>query len=591
MVNTTRLTLKYYWKQLMKMRGMTVVGIFSVVVGVSMFLLMPILFKELIDTLVYGADSVGKEELAQDLIQILLTILALDIIASFAWRLAVYAMIRVEATGMKWIAEECFEYMHRHSYRFFSNNFTGGLVKKVGRLTRAFEAVIDIALFEFIPIGLRLIVIPLVLAWVNPWLGLAVLLWILVFIGINIGLSVYKLKRYDIPRSEADTKITASLADTITNYENVKLFAGHKFEHNRFKTVTNDWHQKTHRAWIFDNWIEFFQASLMVGLNFGVYFMAIRFWQQGLLTVGHFVLIQGYLMELFRQLWDFGRIIRRLYSNFADAAEMTLIFNTPHEVTDQSGAADLEIRHGKVEFKDVSFAYNDGEKEVLDHFSFKVNPSEKVALIGSSGGGKSTIIKLILRLYDVQSGAICIDGQNIAKATQDSLRGQIALVPQNPILFHRTLMDNIRYGRRDASEAEVIAASKLAHCHDFIQTFPKGYETYVGERGVKLSGGERQRIAIARAILSNTKILILDEATSNLDSESEKLIQDALKNLMKNKTTFVVAHRLSTIMSMDRILVLDGGKIVEQGTHKTLLKQEDSLYKKLWNLQVGAYLA
>ncbi|EKD93937.1 MAG: ABC transporter related protein [uncultured bacterium] len=237
----------------------------------------------------------------------------------------------------------------------------------------------------------------------------------------------------------------------------------------------------------------------------------------------------------------------------------------------------------------MSFGY-ESESGVIQKFSFKLNPSEKVALIGPSGGGKSTLTKLMLRLFDVDKGKILIDGQDISKVTQDSLRGQIALVPQDPILFHRSLEENIRYGRLEASAEEIRAAAHLAHCHEFIEQMPKKYATVVGERGVKLSGGERQRIAIARAILANSKILILDEATSSLDSESEKLIQDALKNLMKNKTTFVIAHRLSTIVSMDRILVLEEGKIVEEGSHRVLIRKKGGLYRKLWELQGGGYL-
>ena len=237
----------------------------------------------------------------------------------------------------------------------------------------------------------------------------------------------------------------------------------------------------------------------------------------------------------------------------------------------------------------MSFGY-ESESGVIQKFSFKLNPSEKVALIGPSGGGKSTLTKLMLRLFDVDKGKILIDGQDISKVTQDSLRGQIALVPQDPILFHRSLEENIRYGRLEASAEEIRAAAHLAHCHEFIEQMPKKYATVVGERGVKLSGGERQRIAIARAILANSKILILDEATSSLDSESEKLIQDALKNLMKNKTTFVIAHRLSTIVSMDRILVLEEGKIVEEGSHRVLIRNKGGLDRKLWELQGGGYL-
>jgi ABC-type multidrug transport system fused ATPase/permease subunit len=267
---------------------------------------------------------------------------------------------------------------------------------------------------------------------------------------------------------------------------------------------------------------------------------------------------------------------------------MVAILKTPHEITDMPGAKKLKVKSGAITFKDVYFRFN-LEVEILRNFNLSIIGGEKVALVGPSGAGKSTITKLFLRMFDVTSGEVLIDGQVIAKVTQESLRKAIGFVPQEPILFHRTLMENIRYGRQNASDAEVIDAAKKANCHDFISALPHGYETLVGERGIKLSGGERQRVAIARAILKNAPILVLDEATSSLDSESEYLIQQALDVLMQGKTVIVIAHRLSTIMKMDRIVVIDGGKVVADGTHEALLK-EDGLYAKLWNIQAGGFI-
>jgi ATP-binding cassette subfamily B protein len=270
-----------------------------------------------------------------------------------------------------------------------------------------------------------------------------------------------------------------------------------------------------------------------------------------------------------------------------DAEEMTAILTTPHEIQDAPGAKTLSVTQGKIQFDLVSFGYD--ERLIFKKFNLTIHPGEKVALIGPSGGGKTTIVKLLFRFFDINGGKITIDGQNIASVTQDSLRDGLALVPQEPILFHRSLYDNIAYARPSAKESEVYEAAKLAHAHEFIKAFPKGYETFVGERGVKLSGGERQRVAIARAILKNAPILVLDEATSSLDSESEMLIQDALHNLMSNRTTIVIAHRLSTIMQMDRIVVIDGGKVIEEGKHKELLKVKQGTYQKLWEIQAGGF--
>ncbi len=317
-----------------------------------------------------------------------------------------------------------------------------------------------------------------------------------------------------------------------------------------------------------------------------VLYFSLDLWRQGMLTLGDFVLFQSYFLVIVNKLRDSDRIIRRFYSAFSDAKEMVDILNTPHEVQDSPKAKKLRTTKGVIEFSEVGFSYPG--RVVMDDFSLLIASREKVAFVGSSGAGKSTVVKLLLRFYDPQEGFIAIDGQPIAGVTQDSLHEQLSFVPQEPVLFHRTLMENIRYGRRTASDREVIEAAKKAHCHEFIRSLPEGYETYVGERGVKLSGGERQRIAIARAILKNAPILILDEATSSLDSESESLIQDALETLMRNKTVIAIAHRLSTIMRMDRIVVVEGGKVSAEGTHDQLLRKA-GIYKKLWQIQAEGF--
>jgi ATP-binding cassette subfamily B protein len=336
------------------------------------------------------------------------------------------------------------------------------------------------------------------------------------------------------------------------------------------------------------NLAEAVQHGLMIILEVGILYTALRFWQDGKLTIGDFAMIQTYMLQMFNRLWEVGRNIRRVYEGLADADEMTRILTQPHEIQDREHAKELAVSTGHIEFKNISFGYTE-QKPVLGNFSLTISPGQKIAFVGPSGGGKTTIVKILLRFFDLQSGKIEIDGQDISEVTQNSLRKNIALVPQEPILFHRSLMENIRYARPEASDQDVIEAARLAHCHEFISGFSEGYETFVGERGVKLSGGERQRVAIARAILKNAPILILDEATSSLDSESEHYIQDALKNLMKDRTAIVIAHRLSTIMQMDRIIVLEGGKIIEDGKHAELLKAREGIYQKLWHIQAGGF--
>ncbi len=586
MKNLRQQTIRFYLKHLSRYKLLTAVSTFSIVLAITLSMVFPVIYKEFIDTIV-------EAEVVNDAVRTLLVLLAIivgvDFVNMLAWRVLLYTMATLETNVMRNILNECFEHLHKHSYNFFNNSFTGGLVKKVNRISYAFEGIFDIIIFEFIPIAIRTLIANGVLLYLSWQLGVPLLIWSVMFIVLNYYITLYKIKHYDLKSVRADTKVTATLADTIMNNINIKLFANLTKETTKFKRVSEDWRKKKKAAWFFGTHVETVQGVLALALNTLLLFVAIKLWQQGEITVGDFVLIQFYLYELFRQLWHFGHNLQRLYERFADAEEMTKVLNTDWEIQDAPNATPIKILHGRVEFKNIRFAYEDGTG-VIKGLSLKIKPSEKVALIGPSGGGKSTITKLLLRLFDAQKGKVLVDGQDISKMTQDSLRKQIALVPQDPILFHRSIMENIRYGRLGASDKEVRAAAKLARCHDFIKKFPKKYKTLVGERGVKLSGGERQRVAIARAILSNTKILILDEATSSLDSESEKLIQEALHNLMKNKTTFIIAHRLSTIVGMDRIVVLDEGKIVEEGTHHELIRQKNSLYERLWGLQVGGYL-
>ncbi len=581
----TRKTIQFFWKHIKRYKWRFAVMVAGMTVGIGINMYFPLIYKQFYNILV-GTGS--KEEIASKLIGLILLIMILDLINQIFWRISSFINNRFQPKIITNIQNECFEHLHKHSFNFFNNNFTGGLVKKSLRLSRSFEAVIDRLYWDSYPIILRILIVFIVLSFVNPLLGGIILFWSVFFIIASYLISRLKIK-YDERRTKADTKVTAGLADTITNATNIKLFAGLRYEINKFYEITKEWRQSMKKAWDIDSLIDGMQGIMMILLEFTMFYIAIRLWTQNLLTIGDFVLIQAYLLEIFIHLWGIGRIIRGLYSDFADAEEMIEILNTPIEIKDAKNAKNLTVNHGSVEFKNVSFAYENGQN-VIDNLSFKVKPSEKIALIGPSGGGKTTMTKLILRLFDIQKGEIRIDGRDIKTATQDSLRRNLSLVPQDPILFHRTLMENIRYGRRDASDEEVKAAAKMANCHEFIQKFKKGYHTYVGERGVKLSGGERQRVAIARAILSNAKILILDEATSQLDSESEKLIQEALDNLMKNKTTFIVAHRLSTIMKADRIFVIKDGRIIEEGRHANLINKKDSLYKRLWDLQVGGYL-
>ncbi|MFC1647494.1 ABC transporter ATP-binding protein [Patescibacteria group bacterium] len=583
-LNTQR-TFRFYWKHVKKFKFLSVVLVIVLLGATAASLIAPYYYKVLFDLIV---DEGVRSDIANQLVGILAIIFGYHFLEWFFWRIAVIGNIYLQSRVMGNIANECFERLHNHSYNFFTSNFTGSLVKKVNRMVHSFESIADNIYYELVPLVLKVVVIFIVLFTIQPLLGIVMIIWTFLFVLFNLLFSRYKWK-YDIIKAKAGTKTTAQLADTITNSITIKLFAGLKHEVKKFVKIYDDWVKKTRKAWNLDEIARAVQHFAIIALEFIVFFIAIKYWTEGDLTAGDFIWVQAYLITLFEKIWGFGRIMRNMFRDFADAEEMTEILNTKLEIQDAKDAKKLSIVRGKIEFQKVRFSY-DKTVKVIKKLDLKIKSGEKIALVGPSGGGKTTVTKLILRFFDIQRGKILIDGQNIKSVTQDSLRSQISLVPQDPILFHRTLLDNIKYGRRNASEEEVIAASKLAHCHEFIQKFPEKYETLVGERGVKLSGGERQRVAIARAILANNPILILDEATSSLDSYSESQIQKALANLMKNKTTLIIAHRLSTIMSADRIIVFQDGDIVESGTHADLISDKSGLYKKLWDLQSGGYV-
>ncbi len=583
-VNTKR-TFRFFWHHVKQFKILAAFAVFLMIIVVTAELLVPYFYKVFFDALTGAEDRLIVVPV---LIRTIVLIAVLHFTSLVFRRIGDFANIFLQTKIMSNIYSHVYEYLHKHSYDFFNNNFTGSLVKRVNRLVRAFESIADRFYYELFPLTLKISVIFAVLFWMHPTIGIAMLIWTVLFLLFNYSFARYKWK-FDIKRAEADTKITGVLADTITNSVNIKLFTSLSYEVNRFRGVVSEWVKRLRRVWKLDTLAEAVQGILMILLEFVVLYYAIKLWKDGLMTVGDFVWIQAYLLELFMRLWDFGRTVRELFQRFADAEEMIVVLHQKHDVRDIPKAKRISIGRGKIEFKHVSFSYPKGGI-LINNLDLKIKPSEKIALIGPSGGGKTTVTKLLLRLFDIQKGQILIDGQDISKVTQDSLRSQISFVPQDPILFHRTLMENICYGRIGATNEEVIVAAKMANCHDFIESFPGGYNTYVGERGVKLSGGERQRVAIARAILVNAPILVLDEATSSLDSESEMLIQEALENLMKHKTTLVIAHRLSTIMRMDRIIVLQDGQIAEEGMHADLLSSESGLYKKLWNLQMGGYV-
>ncbi len=580
MKNLTYETLKIFWRHSTKYGWAYFLTVFGMVAANAAGLFEPFLYKRFFDLLAARANPA-------ELVTVLWQVLILAFVGWLFWRMSGFFEIRSAVRVVTDLMNTCFDYLHNHSFNYFNNNFSGSLVRKVNRYAKAYDEITDQIIFNIGQVAVRLIATLAVLFFRSPLLGWLVLAWSAIFLGFNYWFAMYKIK-FDIARAAADTNVTAHLSDTVANNINLKLFNGLPAETREFRRLTGELYGVKKTNWKLGQWSDAVQGAMMIILEFAVMYVAVKFWAQGRASIGDFVFLQSYLIVMFNQLWNFSRYVRRIYESMADANEMTEILIAPHEITDRPNAGKLAVRQGGIEFRGAAFSYPN-QKPIFSGFDLAIRPGEKVALIGPSGGGKSTIVKLLFRFFDLQGGGIFIDGQNIAEAVQDSLRKNIALVPQDPILFHRSLLENIRYAKPSASRQEVIRAAKAANCHQFIMGFPDNYDTFVGERGVKLSGGERQRVAIARAILKDAPILVLDEATSSLDSESESLIQVALKNLMRGKTAIVIAHRLSTIMQMDRILVLEKGRITEQGRHEELLKAKQGTYQKLWHIQAGGF--
>lgn len=488
---------------------------------------------------------------------------------------------------MRKIYEQCFAYIHRHSFSFFSNNFSGSLVKKINKLAGSYENIVDNFIFNILRMIIYLPFIIIVVAKKDLTIGLMFVAFIIVFSFLQY-IFFKRNTAYEIKANMQDSKTTGELADTITNNFNILTFASVPREIKRFGGVIAERERLTRVKWMRSEWMFFWSTIFIFIFEIGAIYLAIQARGKGTISAWVIILIQVYIFKVFEQLFNVRQVLKQLNRVIGESSEMLEILDEAHEIVDHSDAL-LDVKAGKIAFTDVTFAYADG-KAIFDTLNLRIQAGEKVAIVGQSWSGKTTLAKLLFRFYDIQWGIISVDGQDISQVTQDSLRQNISMVPQDTVLFHRSIRENIAYGDPDASEEEIIAAAKMARCHEFITKLSNGYDTLVGERGIKLSGGERQRVAIARAILENKRILVLDEATSSLDSESEHLIQEAMDEVMKNKTTIVIAHRLSTIMKMDRIIVMDNGQIIEKWSHHELLTKPNGIYKKLRDIQSGGFM-
>lgn len=572
----------YYWESAKqyKWHFFALLFIYSIAI-ISSNVIGPLIFKDIIDIISLNDYlSVIKEDIFKLFFFFVLNVLVYNIF----YRTGDFLITHIEAIGMRDIANMTFKKLSNHSYNFYTNTFAGSLVAKSRRFVSSFEGIIDRIALDFLFIFIKIISIFVVLFIQMPIVGIAFFVWLVVYCIILYFFIRIKI-RLDIVNSEADSNVTAVLADTISNVLNIKIFSSGKRERNYLKEIIQKQYKARSKSWNFSNYQLLIQGLMIGFLQVMIIYLSINLWLKGEITAGTVVLVQTYTILLFDSLWNLSRSVGKFITNLSDAKEMVDIFDKPIDILDPENPEQLKVNFGEIEFKNVSFEYNNNN-EVFTNFNLKIKAGEKIGLVGHSGSGKTTITKMLLRFVDIKEGEILIDGQNIKNITQDDLRSVISYVLQEPILFHRSIAENIGYSKENATHEEIVESSKKAHADEFISKLQNGYNTLVGERGIKLSGGERQRVAIARAMLKNAPILVLDEATSALDSISESYIKEALNILMKDKTAIVIAHRLSTIAKMDRIIVLDNGIILEEGTHLELL-DKDGMYTKLWNHQTG----
>ena len=505
------------------------------------------------------------------------------------WNIVLRLLWVTETRTQERLYYQIYNKLIKHSMRFHAENFGGSLVSQTNKLISSSERLIDTIVFQITPLVASILGSVIILAYIFWQLAVIILIFSLIFL-FTVYSKQAKLRHLNQAESQASTATTGHIADSVTNILAIKSHNNQDKEQKILKNKLRFWIERS-----MDNMHGFIPvrdifSSILVILNSSVFLVVIFASQKNMISIPVIYLAVTYSFAVSRNLWQANSIMRSYNRIIGDSYDMVRILNKNIEIKDPKNPEKINITRGEIVFENVDFAYADQpDKLLFKNLNLKIKAGEKVGLVGLSGGGKTTITKLIMRFSDIQNGTIAIDGQNICNVKQSDLRGSISYVPQEPLLFHRSIEKNIAYGRYSATNQEIIAVAKMANAHDFISKLKDGYQTLVGERGVKLSGGQRQRIVIARAMLKNTPVLLLDEATSALDSESENLIQDALWKLMNNKTAIVIAHRLSTIQKMDRIIVLDNGKIIEEGSHKELI-YKNGKYAELWNRQSGGFV-
>jgi len=491
--------------------------------------------------------------------------------------------VRVGQRAIRRLAIETFTHIHRLSLRYHITRKTGGLSRIIERGVKGVDFLLRFMLFSIGPLILELSMVAGIFAWVFGWQYAAV---VLVTIALYV-LFTFKVTEWRVKlrreMNDQDTDANQKAIDSLLNFETVKYFNAETREADRYDSAMQQYETAAVKTGLSLSFLNAGQAALITTGLVIVMAMSARGVQAGTFTVGDFVMVNAYMIQITMPLNFLGTVYREIRQALVDMGEMFALLGQPAEVTDAPGAPALQVKGGEIRFDNVQFSY-EPEREILKGISFRVGPGERVALVGTSGSGKSTIGRLLFRFYDIQSGAILIDGQDVRSVTQTSLHQAIGVVPQDTVLFNDTVLYNIAYGRAGATRTEIEAAAKAAKIHDFVASLPQGYDTTVGERGLKLSGGEKQRVGIARTLLKNPPILVLDEATSALDTQTERSIQDSLREMGQGRSVITIAHRLSTIADADLIIVLEAGEIIEQGSHDALLARQGK-YAQMWERQ------
>lgn len=571
--------LKYFWPFIKQYKWRIAVSfVTSAVAIISGAVYVPVIYSNIVSFITHASFPSLTSEIKTSFLWLALAMTTNVVF----WRIYEYTELFLKTRIGKGLSDQSFGLIIEHSRGFFADNFSGALMAKQGRYVNSFMSIMGTVVYSFWGTLIALAGILIVVFHKDTTLGAVFLVWLIIFSAVSIFFAKYKIP-FDERRAEANSRTTATLSDIISNILSLKVFSAGKRESNNYSSKTNEESMLRWKAGNISNIKNVVLQTLAAILEVVGLYVVVVLWSRGDVSLDFVVLVQVYIISLMGVTWNIGNSIIDFESAMTDAKEMIEIFETPIGIKDPEVPEKCKIKDGAISFDNISFEYKDG-KDVFKKFKLEIPAGQKVGFVGHSGSGKTTITNLLLRFEDVQKGKILIDGQDIRNITQDDLRTNISYVPQEPALFHRTLEENIMYGNPKASKLKMLEASKKAHADEFIQEFKDGYETLVGERGVKLSGGQRQRVAIARVMLKDAPILILDEATSSLDSISENFIQQAFEEVMKGRTTLVIAHRLSTIQKMDRIVVLEKGKIVEDGGHAELL-EKGGYYFRLWQAQ------